>query len=254
MVKKQQIVNLNHNMGIITNLIAGFLDKATISYKTQLNPTTYHIQLHGEAFKKANYLPGYFVRIFVGRGKDLAFKDNLRSYSAWKLNKLNGTLELAVCTHAEGPGSNWAKECRVGDEVSFTWKKCNLVVDDSAANYLFVGDSAALGHLYELRRNLGQGKVIRSLVYDEKKESLFADLNGSKPFDFHEISSANATTTLLSLIPDILKDLSSDTTVYVGGDSRVCIALSNYFRKELKWDSRRIKTKPFWNPTKTGLE
>ncbi|MEJ7560826.1 MAG: siderophore-interacting protein [Pedobacter sp.] len=241
-------------MGIITNLIAGFLEKATISYKTQLNPTTYHIQLHGEALKKANYLPGYFVRVFVGRGKDLAFKDNLRSYSAWKLNKLNGTLELAVCTHAGGPGSTWAKECRVGDEVSFTWKKCNLVVDNSADNYLFVGDSAALGHLYEVHRNLGKGKVIKSLIYDDRKENLFADLNGSKPFDFLEISSTNAVPTLLNLLPDTLKDISSNTIVYIGGDSRVCLALSTHLRKELKWDARRIKTKPFWNPTKTGLE
>jgi NADPH-dependent ferric siderophore reductase len=241
-------------MGIITNLIAGFLDKATISYKTQLNDNTYHIQLHGEVFKKANYLPGYFLRIFVGRGKDLAFKDNLRSYSAWKLNKLNGTLELAVCTHGNGPGTAWAKECKVGDEVSFTWKKCNLTVDNSAENYVFIGDSSALAHMYEVRRNLSKGKVIRSLIYDSKAENLFPDLDGNKPFDFYEITTGNAMSKLLELLPDILKDLSPDTIVYVGGDSRVCVALSNYFRKDLKWESKSIKTKPFWNPTKTGLE
>lgn len=241
-------------MGILTNLIAGFLDKATISYKQQLNPSTYHIQLHSEDFKKSNYIPGYFVRVFVGRGKDLAFKDNLRSYSAWKLNKLNGTLELAVCTHGSGPGAVWAEESKVGDEVSFTWKKSNLVVDNSAKNYVFIGDSSALGHLYEVHRNLAKGKVIRSLIYDETKEKLFADLDGSKPFDFHEISSPDTSATLLNLLPDILKGLSLDTIIYVGGDSRVCVALRNHFRKELKWESRQIKTKPFWNPTKTGLE
>jgi len=241
-------------MGIITNLIAGFLDKATISYKTQLSPGIYHIQLHAEEFKKANYIPGYFVRVFVGRGKDLAFKDNLRSYSAWKLNKLNGTLELAVCSHAGGPGSAWAQECKVGDEVSFTWKKSNLVVDDSADNYLFIGDSSALGHLYEVHRNLPAGKTIRSIIYDHNKGNLFPDLDGSMPFDYYEFASEDASTPLRALLPDLLKDLSSNTIVYVGGDSRICVSMSNYFRKELNWESRRVKTKPFWNPLKTGLE
>ena len=241
-------------MGILTNLIAGFLEKATISFKKPLNATTYHIQLHSESFKKQNYIPGYFVRIFVGRGKDLAFKDNLRSYSPWKLNKLNGTLELAVCIHGGGPGSDWAKECKVGDEVSFTWKKSNLLIDDSASNYLFVGDSSALGHLYDIHRNLSKGKVIRSLIYEETESNLFADLDGSRPFKFHEIANANAATTLPELLPELMTGLSINTIVYVGGDSRVCVALSDYFRKELKWESRRVKTKPFWNPSKTGLE
>ena len=241
-------------MGIITNLIASFLEKATISYKTQLNPTTYHIQLHGEALKKANYIPGYFVRIFVGRDKELAFKDNLRSYSAWKLNKLNGTLELAICVHGNGPGSDWVKSCKVGDEVSFSWKKSNLIVDDSAENYVFIGDSSALGHLYEVHRNLKQGAKVRSIIYDENEANLFDDLGGTQPFDFHRFTTEEASTSILNALPGVLADLSANTIVYVGGDSRVCVSLSNHFRKELKWDSRRIKTKPFWNPLKSGLE
>jgi NADPH-dependent ferric siderophore reductase len=241
-------------MGILTNLIAGFLDKATISFKKPLNATTYHIQLSSEAFKKSSYLPGYFIRVFVGKGKDLAFKDNLRSYSVWKLNKLNGTLELAVCTHGKGPGANWAEECKVGDEVSFTWKKSNLAVDNSFENHLFIGDSSALGHLYELRRNLAKGKVVKSLIYDPNESNLFPDLDGSTPFNFSEIPASNAANELVNLIPEVLKELSSNTIIYVGGDSRTCVTINNYLRKELKWDSSRIKTKPFWNPAKTGLE
>jgi len=241
-------------MGIVSKLITSVLDKAIISYKAQLNPTTYHIQLYGDILKKTNYLPGYFVRIFVGRNRDLAFKDNLRSYSAWKLNRLNGTLDLAICTHAEGPGSFWARACKVGDEVSFTWKKSNLVVDNTADNYLFIGDSSALGHLYEINRNLTKGKRIKSIIYDEMVANLFRDLDGTKPFDYYEFSAERASLRILKLLPGLLSDLSANTIVYVGGDSRVCVALSNHFHKELNWESHRIKTKPFWNPTKTGLE
>jgi NADPH-dependent ferric siderophore reductase len=241
-------------MGIITNLIAGFLDKATISFKTPLNANTYHIQLHSEAFKKVNHVPGHFVRIFVGQGKDLAFKDNLRSYSAWKLNNLNGTLELAVCTHGDGPGATWAKECQVGTEVSFTWKKSNLTTNVTATNHVFIGDASALGHLYELHRNLPKGKVIRSIIYDENQSNLFPDLDGSKPFKFHEFGGISAIENLQALLPQVLEGLSADSIVYIGGDSRVCVGLTEHFRKELNWESKKLKTKPFWNPSKTGLE
>ncbi|WP_368855182.1 hypothetical protein [Polaribacter sp. 20A6] len=42
--------------------------------------------------------------------------------------------------------------------------------------------------------------------------------------------------------------------VYIAGDSRVYVALNHHFRNELNWSTKQIKTKPFWNPDKKGLE
>jgi NADPH-dependent ferric siderophore reductase len=42
--------------------------------------------------------------------------------------------------------------------------------------------------------------------------------------------------------------------VYIAGDSRVCVALNYYFKNYLNWNTKQIKTKPFWNPEKKGLE
>jgi len=42
--------------------------------------------------------------------------------------------------------------------------------------------------------------------------------------------------------------------VYIAGGGRICVVLNIYFRNELNWDSKRIKTKPFWNLEKKGLE
>ena len=78
-------------MGMIAKLISSILNKATISYKAQLTPNAYYIQLQGGSIRQADYIPGNFLRVFVGKDKELAFKDNIRSYSVWKLDKIAGT-------------------------------------------------------------------------------------------------------------------------------------------------------------------
>ncbi|MCG1036691.1 SIP domain-containing protein [Polaribacter sargassicola] len=59
---------------------------------------------------------------------------------------------------------------------------------------------------------------------------------------------------ILKVVKELASKLKGKKMVYIAGDSRVCIALNQYFRKELKWDVKQIKTKPFWNPSKKGLE
>jgi len=237
-------------MGIIAKLISSILNKATIVYKAQLTPNTYHIRLQGEVLKQANYVPGYFIRIFVGKGKDLAFEDNIRSYSVWQLDKTAGTLDMAISVHSDGSGSAWAKECHVGDEVAFGWHKGNFIVDDTADDYLFIGDLSALGHLYEINRHLPKGKRTQSIIYDAHTADFFPDIDGTRPFTFYNCNGDQ----VLSKVPALISSFSANSITYIGGDSRVCVTIHNYLRRELKWDTRRIKAKPFWNPLKKGLE
>ena len=240
-------------MGIIAKLISSILNKAKISYKAQITPDAYHIQLKGVTIQQADFIPGNFLRVFVGKNKDLAFKDNIRSYSVWKLDKIEETLDLVVCVHSNGPGSAWAMNCAVGDEVAFGWHRSSLAVDNAANNHLFIGDSSALGHLYEMNRSLSNGSRVQSIIYSPHKENLFEDIDNTQPFEFYDFA-GNAGDHILKKIPDLIRDFSPNSMVYVAGDSRVCIQVHNYFRKELKWDARRIKAKPFWNPLKKGLE
>lgn len=52
---------------------------------------------------------------------------------------------------------------------------------------------------------------------------------------------------------EIVPKMTGRKIAYVGGDSRVCIALNQYFRRELNWATKQIKTKPFCNSDKKGL-
>jgi NADPH-dependent ferric siderophore reductase len=240
-------------MGILESLATRILNKAEITLKVKLSPTVWHIRLKSGSIAKADYVPGNFLRVLAGKGKDMPIREKVRSYSVWNIDRDNGSIDMAVCIHSDGPGSAWAKECKVGDTAYFAWNKGNFIVDDTADTYIFIGDLSALGHLYEIYRNLPKEKSILSLIYNHHKADFFNDVDGKRPFDFYELPE-NPGKELISMLAKLIRMASGKTMAYIGGDSRVCVTLTQYLRDELNWHRSQIKTKPFWNPEKKGLE
>ena len=104
-----------------------------------------------------------------------------------------------------------------------------------------------------MNRSLLNGRPVQSIIYSQDKTDLFADIDNTRPFEFYQLAD-DAGDRILERIPDLIHDFSLNSVVYIAGDSRVCVKVHNYFRQELKWNVRRIKAKPFWNPLKKGLE
>ncbi|MBJ2175168.1 SIP domain-containing protein [Aureibaculum sp. A20] len=242
-------------MGLLENILKKVvLQDAIIENKVQLSPSVYQIRLKSESIKKAEFEPGYFIRLGIGIGNDnISFKDKVRSYSVWNINHTEGYLDLAIATESKGIGAEWGQNCNIGDTVYFKWKKGNFLLDTTADSYLMIGDLSALSHLYIIHRNLSNTKHVESLVYTKNSDDFFQDVDGSIPFNFYSLEQ-NAIDEILKIVKQLAGKLKKEKIVYIAGDSRVCIALNQYFRHELKWNIKQIKTKPFWNPDKKGLE
>ncbi|GAA4233196.1 hypothetical protein GCM10022291_09640 [Postechiella marina] len=242
-------------MGLIENVLKKVvLDEATILKKIKLSESVFKIQLKSESIKKAEFTPGCFLRLGIGIGDgSISFKDKVRSYSVWNINKKEGRLDIAIATESNGVGAQWVANCKVGDVVYFKWKKGNFLIDKTADSYLMIGDLSALSHLYILNRNLPEAKQVESIIYTKNKNDLFEDVDGAKPFNFYSLEQ-NPIIAIIKLIKEIIPKMKGRKMVYLAGDSRVCVALNQYFRKELNWNTKQIKTKPFWNPDKKGLE
>lgn len=241
-------------MGIIDNLFKQFTEQGTIVHKSTLSEAVYHIRIQGDHIKSAIFKPGYFLRLGVGIGSpEASLRDKVRSYSVWDIDKVAGTIDLAIALHSNGIGAAWIKNCNVGDSVSFVWKKGNFVLDDRADSYVMIGDLSALSHLYAINRHLHPDKQVESMVYSGKRSELFADIDRSTPFDFYEMG-PNPEQGIIHQVREIIPKLTGRPMVYIGGDSRVCVALTQFFRRELHWNTTQIKTKPFWNPSKKGLD
>lgn len=241
-------------MGIIKNILKRVLKESIIVEKQKISETAYKIRVKSEDIKNAEFVAGYFLRVGIGLTEEsLTMQDFVRSYSVWDIDQTNGTLDLAIATLSNGSGAKWIEQRKLGDKVYFTWKKGNFIVDESADSYLMVGDLSALSHLYMIRRNLPKDRQLESILYSQHKNEVYADIDGTTPFDFYELPQ-NPTEEIINKIKEIIPKLKGKTIVYVGGDSRVCVALNQFFRRELNWDTKQIKTKPFWNPDKKGLE
>jgi NADPH-dependent ferric siderophore reductase len=241
-------------MGIMDTLAKRILNEATIVLKRPLSGAAWHLRIQHDSIKTAVFQPGYFLRLGVGLGNPAtSMSDKVRSYSVWNRNRETGTIDLAIATHSNGIGAQWVRQCKEGDAVHFAWKKGTFLLDDSADNYLMIGDLSALSHLYCIAASLHAHKRVESFIYSENKHELFPDINALTPFQFHE-TPLNPLSETKAWLSSIVPGLTGKTIVYVAGDSRLCVALNQYFRKELNWPARLIKTKPFWNPDKKGLE
>ena len=241
-------------MGILDNLVKRFGEQGTIEQKIKLSEAVYHIRIQSESIKKAEFIPGYFLRLGIGIGlNDRSFKDKVRSYSVWNIDKANGTMDLAIATHSNGVGADWIKHCKTGLAITFVWKKGKFILDENADSYLMIGDLSALSHLYIINRSIAKAKQVESILYSQNKNDLYADIDGTTPFNFYELPQ-NPTEEIIAKVKEIVPNMTGRKMVYIGGDSRVCVALNQYFRNELNWESKQIKTKPFWNPNKKGLE
>lgn len=242
-------------MSLIENILKSIvLDEAIITEKISLSASAFKISLQSDSIKKTNFPPGSFLRMGIGIGKeDVAMKDKIRSYSVWDIDKSAGYLDLAIATHSNGIGSEWVKDSQLGQSVYFKNKKGSFLADNTADSYIMVGDLSALSHLYMINRNIGKDKQVASIIYSQQKSDLFADIDGSTPFDFYELDQ-NPNDEIIAKIKEIAPNLKGKKIAYIAGDSRVCVALNQFFRKELHWDTKQINTKPFWNPQKKGLE
>jgi len=241
-------------MALLENIIKKIMDKGVISSKVKLTESVYQIEIESEAVKTLDFVPGCFIRLGVGIGQGVTSKkDMVRSYSIWDINKDQNSFKLAIATHSNGMGAQWVKHCSVGDTVYYKMKTGKFTIDNSADSYLFIGDLSALSHLYIINRFLSKDKQVESVIYNKEIAELYADIDNETPFNFYNIEE-NRPKEIIAKIDDVMPHLKGVKMAYIAGDSRVCIAINNYLRKELKWNTKQIKTKPFWNPDKKGLE
>ncbi|MGD1839751.1 MAG: siderophore-interacting protein [Thermonemataceae bacterium] len=241
-------------MNILENIVKRVLDKGTVEQKIKLNDSVYKIQIKSEDISKIDFYAGSFLRLAVGVGKEAtSLRDKMRSYTIWDIDKTNRTLDLAIATHGKGIGTKWVENCEIGDIIFFKLKKGKFLTDSSADSYLMIGDLSSLSHYYIIKRDLPKEKQIESIIYSQDINDFFVDVDGANPFECFEMEQ-NPYDKIIGKLQTIVPKLKGKSIVYLAGDSRICVALNKYFRKELNWDAKRIKTKPFWNPDKTGLE
>lgn len=206
----------------------------------QITRYTFHIKIASPYFSEVDYVPGFTIELFVD---DQHIEH--RKYSIWNYEPVQNVIDIAICTFSNGKGAHWVHTLEAGDTVCFKTPRGKLLIDESADNYVMIGDITALSHLYEINRNLPVGKTIFSFIYTPHQRAIFPDIDGSFPFDYHVFSpfDPEAITTKMALL---LPQFTGKRLAYITGAPEVCQHLKHYFRNEANWDPESLRVKAFW--------
>ena len=235
----------------IDSLAKNIFQKATVVCKQQIAPHIYHIRIQDDALREHHYIPGEHLRLFVGIDRDTALSSKLRTYSIWDHSSAQGTADLAVCVHSTGIGATWARQVTVGEPIHYMGPKGKLTIDYTVDSALMISDPSALSHMYAIRRHIGAGRVALGLTYSAEAADHYADIDGSRPFQFLQ-HGFDPTDRIIETANALKSGLSDRPVIYIGGDARVCKSLSRYFKEN--WPNASIRSKGFWMPGKTGMD
>lgn len=220
------------------------LQSGQVMANKQIAAHTYHLKIQSDDFAKMQYIPGFTIDFFLGNPiKHPGCED--RKYSFWNYEPVYNTADFAICTFSNGKGAEWVQKLKKNDTIFFKPPKGKLLIDNSAENYLLIGDVTSLSHLYEINRNLAINKHVFNFIYAEKKDDFFPDIDDSFPFSHHIMMPALVENTVQEVISSLPEDL-SNTIAYIFGHPGVCIALHNYMKYERNFPLKNLKTKPFW--------
>ena len=238
------------------DFIDRFALRAQVTAIEQAAGRTRLIRVAGPALEDLHWIPGQHVRVLTG-GPLEHFSDllrtSLRTYSIWSYT--GDQIELCVYEHAEdGPGTRWAAELRVGDEVSFRRPEGRLVLDQGAPYHLFVGEETATVPFGAMLRALPD-QIAAYAVLEAADPAARLTLPGKAAItwvDRGEASAASSTLLVEALRSAILPE--GPGVAYVAGEARTCQAVRTHLVRERGWPRRSVIVKPFWSPGKHGME
>ena len=231
-----------------------FTIKVAVKEKTKIAPNVYKLILSGKALTTLDYKIGQHMHFLVQPDTNQSMlKMSLnRNYSIWNHCKTKGIMHLAICTFSTGPGSKWIEDLSPLDSVFFTSPSGNFLLDTTAKNHIFVGDSSTLGHFYFLKNNLHSSSDYSGFIYNSIKENHFCDLDGSTPFN-HIAENKDTVELLFQKVASRTIIAPDQTRIYLGGNADIIQPLRTKLKKELNWPNQQLTLKPFWKKGKKGM-
>jgi NADPH-dependent ferric siderophore reductase len=224
------------------------IQSGTVLENRQIAAHTFHLKIQSDDFADMQCVGGFTVDIFLGNPYENANCEN-RKYSFWNYEPVYHIVDLAICTFSNGKGAKWIQKLQQGNRIFFKPPKGKLLADNSAENYLLIGDITSLSHLYEIHRNLAVSKNIFSFIYAEQEADFFPDIDNSFPLH-HYIINPTPTHKVVNKIVSLLPAQLDNTIAYVFGHPEVCIALHHYLKHNKNMPTQYLRTKPFWKAEK----
>lgn len=219
-----------------------------------LSRSMQRIRLQGEDLQNLQVIPGQQFRVEVPGSPETDDQPVYRTYSMWRYDPAAGWLDLVVYLHLNGPGSRWARDAQVGQELDVFGPVGAYVVDRKARHHLFLGEETAAVAIQAMLQDLPEDAEARVLLEADGPEDALPAVSRFEEgaWVFREGAPAGPEGPLLEALQAL--ELPEEPGVaYVAGELRTCMALRDHLLKERGWKRRDVRVKPFWAPDKVGL-
>jgi NADPH-dependent ferric siderophore reductase len=114
-----------------------WLRHAVVTHTTMITDELKQVTFKGE-FDHENFLPGKIVQFRVD-------DTNFRHYTLSSFNKQQGLCSVIFYLHGNGPGSEWADNLSIGQEVRFRAGQGTLKYNEQGKHHFFFGDETSIG-------------------------------------------------------------------------------------------------------------
>ncbi len=200
------------------------------------------IELSGTSLREVAWRPGDKVQVFL---PDIG----MRTYTPLFWETRGATAFLAY-VHGETPGAAWAKNVKVGDEVSFFGPRRSIEVSDVEAPLVVFGDETSVALALALSASRPTRKVTAVLEVNERAEVRAALEACGSLLDVHLVERAGGNTHLPVAVEHVRSALASGAFGVFTGRASSIQAVKQALRS-LEFAS---KTKAYWADGKRGLD
>ncbi|MFC7529669.1 siderophore-interacting protein [Actinoplanes sp. GCM10030250] len=207
------------------------------------------IELAGPEVPRLRFRPGahLVVRVPVGDGHAR------RVYTIW--GRRESVLTIRVALHDEGgPGCVWARTVAPGDRITLEPPRSKIMLDETAAFHLFVGDETGAVPLLSMRAALPGDSVVAGVFESAGADDEMPGAHGvpSLPWVHRGRASAVASRVLLRAVQDLELPPGSGAA-YVAGESDTCRLVQRHLIEQRGWSRRAIRVQPQWTPGRPGF-
>lgn len=220
-----------------------FLRPARVISLATLSPRFRLIDLEGVAFEGDRWSPGQKVQIKLDGGF------LTRTYTPVRWDAARGVTRIVAFAHGEGPGSEWVRRTRVGDERQVFGPRRSLDLASLVAPAMFFGDETSFGLVASLAPREGVGAVFEVGAIAESRRVL--DALGVRPLALMERRTDDSH--LADLIAAMAPGPDAGTHYVLTGKASSIREVGRALKAQ-GVDARRIKAKAYWAPGKSGLD
>lgn len=219
---------------------------ARVVRAVELTPDFRLIDFQGEALKNCSWSPGDKVQIKLDSGFVT------RTYTPIDWDRDEGRTRFLAYCHGTGPGSLWAKQVAAGDERPLFGPRHSLGLAGLSPSTVLVGDETSFALALALEA-LG-APAERRYCFEVNDRSEAADVLEQLGLPGPVLVERQADDAHLPRLGDAVLASAQPAGIFVLTGKASSIQHVSRTLKRQDVGTRRLRTKAYWAPGKTGLD